>query len=123
MIKIYKNDGSQGGSQDSEETGTYDVIITCKETGDPYVAHLPLEYAPPHGSMETFGQGIMVRGPGVEPVYINAATRQMSRNPEVCRSSMIVDPRFVNLGRVHNDTLIKKVKKLYKFDPRKTDRV
>ena len=50
--------------------------------------------------MENFGCGIVVRHPNKPPVYINGTTSQVSKNPEICRSHLILVPDTEDIGRI-----------------------
>ncbi|MGL5422698.1 MAG: hypothetical protein ACRDAJ_06960 [Serratia fonticola] len=82
----------------------YSIRVKTKR-GESFVANLPDAFDNEHTRLESYENGIRVATVGEAPVFINAATRQISRDPEVCRSALIVDPRFLTIGREANPAL------------------
>ena len=80
----------------------YRIEIT-RPNGSAYVAELPREYADGRSRMHKFGHGIVVIHTTLPRVYINGTTGQMSTEPEVCRSSLILDPNGKVLGQELKD--------------------
>ncbi len=56
--------------------------------------------------MRPFGQGIVVEHPEKHPVYVNAATRQVGHNPEICRSALILTPTPEGYGAKHKTPIL-----------------
>ena len=97
----------------------FHVRITDRH-GLHFIATLPSEFANEHTRIHPFHKGIVVRTPGQPPVYINGTTRQISRNPEVCRTDLIEDPRFVTVGRQFDKKRIAQATQIYGADPRRS---
>ena len=94
----------------------FHVRITDKN-GMHFIATLPPAFATNETRMEPYEKGIKVTAPNQAPIYINGGTRQISRDPEVCRTDTIIDPRFVTIGRERNEGLIEAATKVYGESP------
>lgn len=81
-----------------EAADNFVVRIKTPEGGD-YSVELGPGYDDDQVRLDPFGYGIVVRHPGKDPVYINGSTRQVSKDPEVCRSPLIVAPADFDLAR------------------------
>ena len=97
----------------------FHVRITDKNGGH-FIATLPPAFASNETRIEAYEKGIKVTTPNEFAIYINGSTRQISRNPEVCRSDTIIDPRFHTIGRQDNKQLIKAATQIYGADPRRS---
>lgn len=75
-------------------------IDVHRRDGTKFVADLGTGYDD-RTRMERFGEGIVVKHPDKVPVYVNGNTSQVSRNPEVCRSNLILHPYAEDIGRMH----------------------
>jgi hypothetical protein len=102
----------------TEDEGLFHIRMKPKNSDDHFIATLPAAFSNEHTRIEAHLQGVRVTTPGQEPIYINAETRQISRNEEVVRSSMIIDPRFVDIGRANNENLMRAAGVIYGKDPR-----
>ena len=95
-------------------------IRMTDKNGQHFIANLPSGFDTLQTRIEPFEKGVKVTAPEEAPIYINAATRQISRDPEVCRSELIVDPKFITIGREQNEELIEAATTIYGADPRRS---
>jgi hypothetical protein len=84
------------------DANCYRIEIT-RPNGSAYVANLPRDYADGRTRLQKYGKGIVVVHPLLPKVYINGTTGQMGPNPEICRSSLIIDPAGPALGQEMKD--------------------
>lgn len=89
-------------SPDIADPNLYRIEIT-RPNGSAYVAELPAEYADGRTRMARFGKGVVVVHPTQPPVYINGTTGQISHDPEICRSNLILNPTGNALGQDTKD--------------------
>ena len=90
----------------------YQVLIQDR-LGNRFSANLPDAFDSEETKIEPHEKGIRVTAPHQHPIYINGNTRQISRNPEVCRTDTILDPRFVNIGREEDKAMAKAAAKIF----------
>jgi hypothetical protein len=100
------------------DEGQFHLSYTDVFTGELAVLTLPAAYGPPTGKMERYEKGIRVTAPGQLDLYVNGKTRQVSTNPEICRSELILDPGAFDVGRYPDPKLIKSATKIYGRNPR-----
>jgi hypothetical protein len=93
--------------------------VRCTDkNGKHFIATLPAGFSTLDTRIEAFEKGIKVTAPNEAPIYINGSTRQISRNPEVCRTDAIIDPRFVTIGRAEDQSgIIDTASKIYGSTP------
>jgi len=70
-------------------------VITGK--GEEFIANLGFGYDEERTRMELYGVGIVVLHPEKPPIYINGTTKQISRDPEICRTALILNPEYQDL--------------------------
>lgn len=88
---------------DDEQGDGYEIRVTRKD-GTVFVAELGTGYDD-RVQLSLYGNGVVVMHPDKPPVYVNGNTSQVSRNPEVCRSALILAPTAEDIGRLRKKGL------------------
>ncbi|WP_017773832.1 hypothetical protein [Paraburkholderia kururiensis] len=74
------------------------IVKITRPNGEVFNAELPDAFDNDHTRLEAYGRGIVVKTPNELPVYINGTSKQISYDPEVCRTDLIIKPEYMNLG-------------------------